>query len=437
MRTARGFLFLLLGLMCAASQAATVSVQNLRMWRAPDHTRLVVDLSGPLEHRLFVLKQPDRIVIDMDNGRLLGPLPDLDLDGSMLSSVRTGRRSDGTLRVVLDLKREVRPRTFVLKPYGQYGHRLVIDLFDVSAVEEQRPIEKTSRSDTAPQRGLIIAIDAGHGGEDPGAVGRRYRTREKEVVLAIARELADLVRATPGMQPLLIRDGDYYLGLRERYRKAYRNQADLFISIHADALRTGRARGASVYALSERGASDRLAQILADKENASDLVGGVSISDKDDLLAKVLLDLSKAATISSSLELGADVLAAMREVGPVHRDKVGQAGFAVLKSLDIPSILVETAFISNPAEEKKLRTTSYRRTLARAILKGVERYVARRKPPAPLQQIADAGPRVHVVKRGDTLSAIARKYDIHIDALRFANGLRGSTLKVGHKLRIP
>ncbi len=436
MRAARLISLLILGLVPAVGQTATVSVENLRMWQAPDNTRLVFDLSGPLQHRLFVLENPHRVVIDMDDARLQGSLPELTFDGPRLGGLRTGFHDDNRLRVVLDLKRATRPRTFVLKPYGQYGHRLVIDLYDatmsgeVRTTLEQRPA-RTRKKD------IVIAIDAGHGGEDPGAIGRRYKTREKHVVLAIARELKRFIEAAAGMRSVMIRDGDYYVTLKDRYERARRYEADLFVSIHADALPTRHARGASVYALSEHGATSALAKTVADKENASDLIGGVSLSDKDDLLAKVLLDLSHTATIGSSLEFGADVLSELGRVGPLHSRVVQQAGFAVLKAPDVPSILIETAYISNPAEEKKLRSKAYQRKLARGIFNGIERYVSRTNLKSRRQGIANTGSRVHVVQPGDTLSAIAKIYGIHIDALRFANNLASSRLKVGSRLIIP
>ncbi|MFQ5936206.1 MAG: N-acetylmuramoyl-L-alanine amidase [Acidiferrobacterales bacterium] len=435
MRTARFILVLAIGLIAAVSQGAPVTVQNLRMWRAPDHTRLVFDLSGPLTHRLFVLSNPHRIVIDMENARLQGELPNLDFSGPRLTGVRTGSRGDQQLRVVFDLKQATRPRTFVLKPYGQYGHRLVIDLYDVGAAA------RTQRSQPARARRseAIVAIDAGHGGEDPGAIGRRYRTKEKNVTLAIARELKKLVNAAPGMRAVMIRDGDYYVDLRQRFTKARRHEANIFISIHADALpgRRTRARGVSVYALSKRGASSMLAKTLADKENASDLIGGVSLNDKDDVLAKVLLDLSQTATIGSSLTLGADVLYELRRVAPIHLDTVQQAGFAVLKAPDVPSVLIETAFISNPAEEKKLRSRPYQRKLARAMFNGVRRYLKRDTRATPSKGVISNSGHIHVVQPGETLSGIARAYRIHEDALRFANNLRGSQLQAGRKLIIP
>ncbi|MEK7207526.1 MAG: N-acetylmuramoyl-L-alanine amidase [Pseudomonadota bacterium] len=421
-------------------------MQHLRLWRAPDHTRLVFDTSGPVEHHLFLLQDPHRIVIDIEDARVQGSLPELDTNGSLLAAVRTGKSESGSLRVVLDLKGETKPRSFALKPAGEYGHRLVVDLYDAKALDEEVKPSVPAPEKTLPRkpetRDLIVAIDAGHGGEDPGAVGRRYRTREKDVTLAIAQELAKLVAQTPGMRPMLIRNGDYYVGLRERFSKARRQRADVFVSIHADAVPGRQAHGSSVYALSERGASNAMARQLADKENASDLIGGVSINDKDDMLAKVLLDLSHNRTIQDSVSLGDDVLAELRRVGPVHMGQVAQAGFAVLKSPDIPSVLVETAFISNPSEEKKLRTPAFQQQLAKGIFQGIKRFLARtattRTPTVEAaNEPREPSPREHVVRKGETTASIARQYNIHVDALRFLNDLSDTNPPVGLRLRIP
>lgn len=400
-------LFSLLWLTGLAMAHAAVSVQNLRQWRAPDHTRLVFDLSGPLEHRLLVLADPDRLVLDLDGAEVKDALPELDLTGPFVAAMRTGRVDANTLRVVFDLKKMVQPRSFVLKPAGPYGHRLVVDLYDpkASAEDEEKSVAETAPAPAvatpdvkrelkraAAPKPLIVAIDAGHGGEDPGALGRRYRTREKDVTLAIARELARLVNRTPGMRAVLTRDGDYYVGLRSRFQKARASRADLFISIHADAVPGRQASGSSVYALSEKGATDAMSKFLADKENASDLIGGVSLNDKDDTLAKVLLDLSHTKTMHDSLTFGADILTELKRVGPIHGVAVRQAGFAVLKAPDIPSVLVETAFISNPSEEKKLRSTNFQREMAEGIYKGVKRFMARTSPTTPVPAQAQHTP---------------------------------------------
>lgn len=375
---------LLLILFCLAPLLAhgDVTVQNLRQWRAPDHTRLVFDLSAPLDHRVFTLTDPHRIVVDLKNAALRGALPELELSGPLLAGVRSGRPKPQTLRIVLDLKTAVRPRTFVLGPAGQYGHRLVIDLLDSEAALDRSAREPPKRRRAAP-RPFAVAIDAGHGGEDPGAIGRRYRTLEKDVTLAIARELARLVDRAPGMRAVLIRDGDYYIGLRERFAKARAERADLFISIHADAVPGRQASGSSVYALSEKGATDAMAKLIAERENSSDQIGGVSLSQMDDTLAKVLLDLSQTRTIQDSLVLGGDLLAELGRIGPLHSHDVRQAGFMVLKAPDIPSVLVETAFISNPSEERKLRSRRFQRRMAQGIYKGILRYKARRPAPSP------------------------------------------------------
>ncbi|MDH5486831.1 MAG: N-acetylmuramoyl-L-alanine amidase [Gammaproteobacteria bacterium] len=425
--------------------AETVSVNNLRVWRAPDHTRVVFDVSGPLEHRLFTLENPHRIVVDMLDARLQGSLPEVETGGPLITSVRSGMPEEGPLRIVLDLKAEARARSFMLKPAGPYGHRLVIDLHDIKSNQDDSTSSRDIAISPPPARPVprerIVAIDAGHGGEDPGAVGRRYRTREKDVTLAIARDLAKLVAKTPGMRAVLIRNGDYYVSLRQRYEKARRMRADVFISIHADAVPSRRAYGSSVYALSEKGASNAMARQLADKENASDLIGGVSLNDKDDMLAQVLLDLSHNRTIQDSLSLGEDILTELQRVGPVHLRNVAQAGFAVLKSPDIPSVLVETAFISNPSEEKKLRSSAYQEKLAASMFRGIQRFLKRapQTSPVPVQAAISSSelPREHVVRKGDTLVSIARKYDIHIDALRFINNLWDADLPVGLRLRIP
>jgi N-acetylmuramoyl-L-alanine amidase len=377
---------------------AGVTVQSLRQWRAPDHTRLVFDLSAPLEHRVFTLTDPHRVVIDLENAEFAGVMPDVDVSGPLLAAMRSGRSDNDRLRIVLDLKAAAQPRSFLLGPAGDYGHRLVIDLVDERALREEKKADgESSRSGprrsgpAESKRPFTVAIDAGHGGEDPGAIGRRYRTREKDVTLGIARQLARLVNANPGMRAVLIRDGDYYVGLRERFRRARQQRADLFVSIHADALPGRQASGSSVYALSEKGATDAMAKIIADKENAADLVGGVSLNEMDDVLAKVLVDLSQTKTIQDSLIFGGDLLTELRRVGPVHMGAVRQAGFMVLKAPDIPSVLVETAFISNPAEERKLRSSRFQRDMAEGILRGIKRFMARTPTPA-LAQADEAQP---------------------------------------------
>lgn len=426
-------LLALLSFAAVMTTAQAASVEGARMWAGPDNTRLVFDISGPIDHSVFMLRAPNRVVLDLKNAGLKQSLSGLDYRNSLISGIRSAKRNGKDLRMVLDLKAKVRPKSFLLKPTKQYGHRLVIDLQDLAV----KPAAKVARTvKTAPKgapRDVIIAIDAGHGGDDPGASGQRG-TREKVVVLAIARELERLIKKEPGMRPQMIRTGDYYLGLRKRMQKAREMRADLFISIHADAFRNGRASGASVYVLSQNGATSEAAQWLARSENNSDLIGGVSLDDKDDLLRSVLLDLSQNATIAASLEVGASVLKELGGVGKVHKKRVEQAGFAVLKSPDIPSILVETGFISNKREERSLRNKKYQRKLAAAMLKGVRRYFSQNAPPGTRLAMAD---QQHVIRSGETLSGIAARYQVTQLALRNVNSLANSRLKIGQVLRIP
>jgi N-acetylmuramoyl-L-alanine amidase len=417
------------------AHAANLQVQGVRLWAAPDNTRVVFDISGPVAHRLFTLKNPDRLVIDLSNAGI-DPAVTRGLAGAgIVRDMRSATRNGHDLRLVLDLKSAAKPKSFVLKPNAQYGHRLVIDLYGGTAQTADAPKKIQPAHAPTQLRDLVIAIDAGHGGEDPGAQGKAG-TREKDVVLAIARRLAKLVEQEPGMRPVLIRDGDYYVGLRKRMEKARENRADLFISIHADAFRDQKVRGASVYAVSRRGASSEMARWLAARENAADLVGGVSLDDKDDLLAEVLLDLAQTGTLEASNEVAGAVLGEMRRVGEVHKHQVQHAGFVVLKSPDIPSLLVETAFISNPAEEQRLRSSAHQQKIAEAIMGGVRRYFTAKPPPGTRLAVAAATHR-HVIRRGDTLSHIAARYGVSLTSLRESNNLRDDNLLVGAVLTIP
>jgi len=289
----------------------------------------------------------------------------------------------------------------------------------------------------ARKREWVIAVDAGHGGEDPGAIGRQYRTREKDVTLAVARELARQIDQEPGMRAVLIREGDYLVNLNRRWARAKHNDANLFISIHADAMPHRKlAYGSSVYAISDKGSTNALAAALVDQDNYSYLIGGVTLSDKEPYVKRTLMDLSREKKIEYSLMLGEDVLAELRQLGRVHSPRVAQAAFAVLKSVEIPSILVETAFITTPEEEKKLRDSGYQRQLASAILKGVKRYLEREERFAPPPSSA-AAERFHIVHAGESLASIARQHNISVDALRFMNELASEELPVGLRLRLP
>ena len=423
-----------------ASSTWAVEVHDVRLWRAPDNTRIVFDLTGPTEHKLMVLDSPRRIVVDIENARLKTDLSDLKLANTPVSGIRSGVRDGDDLRVVLEMSATVNPRSFVLKANEKAGDRLVLDLYDQQAEGESTTVTTVKKSvKQSAKRDIIIAIDAGHGGEDPGAIGPNKR-REKVVVMAIARELDALFKADKGFAPTLIRSGDYYISLRGRRELARKRQADLFVSIHADAFKRKEAHGASVYALSTRGATSTAASYLAQRENAADLVGGVSLSDKDDVLAGVLADLSMTSTLDTSLKLGGKVLGKMDNVAKLHKRQVEQAGFAVLKSPDIPSILVETGFISNPEESRKLVSSSYQKKMARAIHAGIKDWFLAHPPSGTL--IAwqkQQGGRQYVIASGDTLSGIAQRFNVSLSDLKSYNSISGtgSNIRVGQKLLIP
>lgn len=447
----------------AAEALAASDVRSVRLWRAPDNTRLVFDLSGPVQHSVFTLAAPDRIVIDVTGAKLATSLDQLSLANTPITGVRSAQRSAEELRVVIDLSAPVSPKSFTLAPNQQYGHRLVVDLFDqgsappaaqtpsVAASAPPVPVTPTQpppKLTPVPngKRDIVVAIDAGHGGEDPGALSPVKGQYEKNVTLAIARELQRQINAEKGFRGELVRTGDYFIPLRKRTEIARKKGADLFVSIHADAAPRSSAFGASVYALSERGATSETARWLADAENQSDLIGGagnVSLDDKDKMLAGVLLDLSMTASLSSSLNVGQKVLSNMGNITPLHKRRVEQAGFMVLKSPDIPSILVETGFISNPNEAKKLHTASHQQALARSITTGVKQFFHENPPPGTyVAWLRDegkiaAGPREHVVASGESLALIAQRYQISLAALRSANKLNGDVIKVGQTLQIP
>ena len=412
---------------------AAIAISSTRVWPAQDYTRLTIESKKSIRHNMFTLSNPDRLVIDLENVELGEPLNELakkvgDND-PYIKSARVGHFKPGVVRLVLDLKNEVKPQIFVLKPVSEYGYRLVLDVYPAHPVDplmalldqtkaatpevasapiavdqpsavEGIPLVDQDQSFTKPTppavtppnfpelraRTLIIAIDAGHGGEDPGARGR-LGSREKNVTLAIARKVKTLIDETPNMRGVLIRDGDYFIPLVGRVAKARKVNADLFISIHADAFIKPKARGSSVFALSEHGATSAAARWLAKKENEADLIGGVNFAVKDPYLARTVIDLLQTSAINDSMKLAKHVLNELGDINDLHRGQVEQAGFAVLKSPYFPSILVETAFISNPSEERRLNDKGYQMKLANAILSGIKRYFAQ-NPALSRQKIA-------------------------------------------------
>ena len=438
----RSFLGLILLLSTIVVEAAPIKVTSARVWPSPDYTRISLETALPVKYKMTTMKAPERLVIDIENLELnasLTALSDKVLGSDpYVSKLRIARNKPGVVRLVVELKQESKPSLFTVKPAGNYKHRLVLDIYPkadplMALVEKQEkaqsepggwsptvpeasgttatpdadlPSQKNTQvaeaaepdpgaSDTPDANGqpkdgvdrlITIVIDPGHGGEDPGAVGASG-SLEKDITLTIARKLKGLIDAEPNMRGVLTRDSDYFIPLHGRVAKARKLQADLFVSVHADAFVRQDARGSSVFALSERGATSAMARLLAKKENESDLIGGVNIDTKDPYLARTLLDLSQTATISDSLKLGKAVLGHLGEINDLHKEKVEQAGFAVLKSPDIPSILVETAFISNPEEERRLNDEEYQTKMANAILSGIKRYFASNPPLAKSKKL--------------------------------------------------
>ena len=413
--------------------AMGADVDGFRVWTDPDKTRAVLDLDTRAEYKLFTLENPPRVVIDLKKSELESPLELTDEHAGIIDRVRHGSPDKNTLRVVFDLENKADIKSFMLDPVGQYGYRLVVDLFPEGAgrANSFKQMADVQQKD----RDIVIAVDAGHGGEDPGAIGKG-RTREKDVVLAIARELKKTIDARPGMRAVLTRDGDYFVPLRTRYEKARKHRADLFVSVHADAFKKRSVAGSSVFVLSRKGASSEYARLLAASENKADLIGGVTLNDKDDMLASVLLDLSQSATMEASHAVADSVFSSLDRMGTTHKKNVEHANFMVLKSPDVPSILVETAFISNPSEEKKLKDPSFQKKLARTIANGVQDYFYLSPPPGTWIA-ANRQPVRYKVVRGDTLGEIADRYRVSLYSLRRANDLRSDTIRVGSELLIP
>ncbi|NOQ76259.1 MAG: AMIN domain-containing protein [Methylococcaceae bacterium] len=427
-------------LLMVSMQVQAVRVDSLRYWTAPDHTRMDFDVTTPVAHQVFLLENPARLVIDFKGARLLKKLAQPPKNHALFSRVRSGIRNNKDLRVVVDLKTAVTPKSFSLKPSKTYGHRLVVDLYNKSKAGAKanaktvQTVNRVTKTVKNKARDIIIAIDAGHGGEDPGAHGPKG-TQEKKVVLAIAKKLAVLINKKPGMKAVMVRKGDYYIKLRKRMEIARAAKADLFVSIHADAFKNSKVKGASVFTLSNRGASSEAARWLAKHENAADLVGGVSLTDKDDMLATVLMDLSQTATKEASRNVAGNILKNFKTIGHLHKGSVQKAGFMVLKSPDIPSILVETAFISNPGEERKLRSGKHQAKMANAIFKGVVGYFNQYAPMDTYFALNSS--KRHTISRGDTLSGIAQQYGVSMRAIKSANKLASSQVRIGQVLEIP
>ena len=413
----------------AGAVARLPSVLSVRVWPATDYTRVTLEHDAPLKFTHFTVENPDRLVVDIEGVEFNSVLDSLarkiTTDDPYIKLLRAGRYKPGVVRLVMELKTKVAPQVFEVKPAGEYGHRLVLDVYPLTPVDPlmslvegrkdaveplkleaetkvpetqakkaepapapEAPEIRTSRKSGKPivDRLVTITLDPGHGGEDPGAVGRGG-TYEKNVTLAVAKRLKARLDAEPNMRAVLTRDSDFFVPLQMRVQKARRVQSDLFLSIHADAWVKPDARGSSVFVLSERGASSTQARLLAQRENEADMIGGVNLSAKDLFLARTLLDLSQTATINDSLKLGKYLLGELGSVNTLHKNNVEQAGFAVLKAPDIPSALIETAFISNPDEERRLNDDAYQDKLADAIVRGIRQYFIK-NPPGPKAKLA-------------------------------------------------
>ena len=411
----------------AHAKSAT-RINDIRLSKNDGYVRLVFDLSGNVDHSLFSLHTPERIVLDLKKTDMNHGMVDRVPANNLIRGIRSGVRNGDDLRVVFDLGEKVTPRSFVLSPTAKNGHRLVLDLHE----HEQAQSPKTAKKKDL--RNVVIAIDAGHGGKDPGATGKNG-TREKVITLQIARKLQKVIDAQPGMQAVLTRTDDRFMRLRDRIAKARDNNADMMISLHADSFPDPRARGSSIYALSVDGATSETARLLAENENASDLLfGDVSLEVEDAMVKEVLFDLSLTGTIESSLDIGSEVLGQLGSVNRIHRKAVQQASFAVLKAPNIPAVLLETAFISNPREERNLKSSAHQKKMAQAISRGINNYFARKAPPGTwLSESASD----YKVKGGDTLGEIASKFKTSVSKLRARNALYSDNLDAGQVIKIP
>ena len=422
---------LILGLVLfqlATHVSAGVDVLSIRIWHSPLRTRLVFDLSGPVVYSVFALADPQRIVIDLKDTVSSAVSPRDQTLGPWLLAMRSGNPSNGVLRYVLDLKAQLGYDSFLLPAGAVYGHRLVVDVKPVgdSARESNNPVEGTTEKD------YVVVIDPGHGGDDPGALGRRG-TREKKVVLAISERLKWMLDLQPGLAAQLTRKGDYYVSLRNRIKIAAGHQADVFISVHADSARRRSARGASVYILSSKGASSEIGRELEKRENASDLIGGVRLGKQEHSVREMMLDMEVDWKIKESRAFARRLLHELGKVGFLHTKQVQQAGFVVLKAIEIPAVLLEVGFISNKKEERALKTALHHERIAGSIFRAIVRYCTE-KSQCRVNQDSKG---IYVVREAESLSLLAARFGTTISAIKRANKLKIDTLLIGQKLVIP
>lgn len=426
-------IFLLVGSLLFAGTALASDVNGIRFWQDPEKTRLVFDLSDDVKYKIFTLPNPSRLVIDIKESALKAELSKVELPKSLVSQIRNSQKS-GNLRVVLDLKKSVTTKDFKLKPFQKYGHRLVVDLKPIGS--KKKVVKTVKNTVKNSSRDIVVVIDAGHGGEDPGAPGG-----EKGVCLAVAKKLANLINKEKGMKAVLTRKGDYYVGLRKRTEIARKNKADLFVSLHADGFSDKRVRGTSVWVLSPKGANSEMGRWLEQKEQASDLAGGVDISHQDPLVAQVLLDLSMNYSVGESFKVGESVRKQLAGSMPkMHGKKIKKAAFVVLKMPDIPAMMVEMGFISNKTENKQLKSSKHQNKIAKSVLNGMKTYFNANPPEGTsYKSIASVTTQAksHKVKSGDTLSQIAQNHGISTSRLRSHNSLKSDRLRIGQMIRIP
>ncbi len=465
-------IFFLLTLITLVSESiAAQEIKNIRIWKSPEKTRVVVDLSKKAQYTFFQLDKPNRAVIDIKIPKQHGSLKNfraksqkLDLSASVIKKIRSSHNKPNVYRIVLELNETIRPQHFQLPPEKPYSHRLVVDLSrdqknttdPILAMVKKKNLEKQiNNAEPKPalnpsinttvrpitfkeQRDIVIAIDAGHGGQDPGALGHKG-SREKDIVLNVAKRMKYLIDKEKGLRSVLIRTGDYYIGLKERRKIAIEKyNADFFISLHADAWRKKSARGASVFVLSSNGASSTRARYLAEKENAADLLGSTSETQDNPVLKKVLVDLSLNGSIEHSVNAGSLVLGELGKVTKLHKPRIEKAGFAVLKNAEMPSLLVELGFITNPKEERLLKNTQHQNKLAKAMIKGIKRHFLNQPPPDTyFASLRHSDKRQHQIARGETLSEIAEKYRVAQKDLKEINDLNSDLIRIGQVLRIP
>ena len=421
--------------------AAPSEVEGIRFWQSPDKTRVVFDMSNQPDHNLISLQNPDRVVIDIKKGKVGLDLNKVNINTTLIKRIRSHYSAeDEKLRLVLDLKRPAKPNSFTLKPIQNVGNRLVIDLVELSEATKEAVVVK--RSADVKKDTILVMVDAGHGGEDPGALGQ-HGTKEKLVNMKIAHKIVDSINKQDGMRAVLSRTGDYYLSLRKRSEKARKLGVDLFISIHADAFKSPKVRGASVWVLSDKGADSEVGSWLEKRENDADLLGGVesvALNEYEEDVAEVLLKIQTEHSVRLSHSIANNIVDELKQVVPVHSKKPKSASFIVLKNPAVPSILVETGFISNAKDERNLRSVKFQRQVANSITRGVHKYFSDNTPVGvrlASLNLPDDGPRTHRVSRGETLSGIAQRYGVSLAQLRRTNNLKGDKLLIGKSLIIP